>query len=75
MSVIASVIISIAIISIIFPIIQISAHRQFTFADRISQISSGVMYQSSVIGKSEIATTTALWMLENKGTRPNTSVN
>jgi hypothetical protein len=73
LSVIASVIISIAIISIIFPTVQISVHRQFPFAVRISQISSGVKYQSSVIGKSEMATT-ALSILENKGTRPNTTV-
>jgi len=72
-SVIASVIISIALISIIFQTIKISAHSQFPFAVRISQISSGVNYKNPVIGKSEMATTTALSMLENKETRSNAS--
>lgn len=72
---IASIIISLAIISIILPTIQISAFSQFPIAVRISQISSGFKYQS-FIGKSEMATTTttALSMQENKDTRSNTSV-
>jgi hypothetical protein len=52
---------------------KISAHSQFPFAVKISQISSGVNYKSSMICKSEMATTTALSMLENKDTRSNTS--
>ena len=71
-SVIASIIISIALIST-FPTIRILAHFEFPFAVGISQLSSGVNYKSSVIGKSEMATITALSILENKETRSNTS--